>query len=108
MDAEGSSFDSEGGVSTVGSLWHEVAGRRLGDELMECAPDLFAFTDVLLDRSEAYRFAVSTPVGAGWPPPQMPDRPLAIADAGADGAPGQTASRPTSAESSPVNGGSCA
>ena len=32
---------------------------------------LFAFTDVVLDRSEAYRFAVSPPEGAGWPPPEM-------------------------------------
>jgi hypothetical protein len=56
MDAEGSRLDSAGGVSTVGSLWHDIAGSRLGDELLEWAPDLFAFTDVLLDRSEAYRF----------------------------------------------------
>src|SRR5262249_37509937 len=54
-----------------------------GDELLEWAPDLFAFTDVVLDRSEAYRFAVSPPDGASWPPSQMPDWYLAIADASA-------------------------
>jgi hypothetical protein len=80
---EGSSLEPAGGVSTVGSLWHEVAGRQLGGELLEWPPDLFAFTDVVLDRSEAYRFVVSPPDGASWPPPEMPDWSLAIADASA-------------------------
>jgi hypothetical protein len=81
MDGEGSSFDSAGGALTVGSLWHDIAGLQLGDELLEWAPDLFAFTDVVLDRSEAYRFAVSPPDGKTWPPSEMPDWYLAIADA---------------------------
>ena len=68
MDGEGSSLESVGGALTVGSLWHDIAGRRLGDELLEWAPDLFAFADVVLDRSEAYRFVVSPPDGASWPP----------------------------------------
>src|SRR5215470_10973505 len=83
MDGEGSSPGSAGGALTVGSLWHDIAGRQLGDELLEWAPDLFAFTDVVLDRSEAYRFTVSPPDGASWPPPEMPDWYLAIADASA-------------------------
>src|SRR5499427_7620049 len=83
MDGEGSSFDPVGGAWTVGSLWQDLAGRGLGDELLEWAPDLFAFTNVVLDRSEAYRFAVSPPDGATWPPPEMPDWYLAIADASA-------------------------
>jgi len=83
MDGEESSPGPAGGAWTVGSLWHDIAGRRLGDELLEWAPDLFAFTDVVLDRSEAYRFAVSPPEGASWPPPQMPDWYLAVADASA-------------------------
>jgi hypothetical protein len=65
MDGAGSSFDPEGGAWTVGSLWHDIAGRQLGDELLEWAPDLFAFTDVVPDRSEAYRFAVSPLVRLG-------------------------------------------
>jgi hypothetical protein len=47
------------------------------------APGLFAFTDVVLDRSEAYRFAVSLPEGARRPPPEMSDWDVAIADASA-------------------------
>src|SRR5262249_38078075 len=42
VDAERGSLGSAGGVLTVGSLWHDIAGRRLGDELLEWAPDLFA------------------------------------------------------------------
>src|SRR6516162_1593805 len=83
MDGEESSPGPAGGAGTVRSLWHDIAGRRLGDELLEWAPDLFAFTDVVLDRSEAYRFAVSPPDGASWPPPEMPDWYLAVADASA-------------------------
>jgi len=83
MDAEGSSLDSGGRASTVESLWRDIAGRQLGDELLEWAPDLFAFSDALLDRSEAYRFAVSPPDGASWPPPEIPDWHGAIANASA-------------------------
>jgi hypothetical protein len=57
MDVHESSLYPPGGALTIGSLWHDVAGRALGDELLEWAPDLFAFTDVVLDRSEAHRFA---------------------------------------------------
>src|SRR5262245_33370862 len=83
MDAEAGSIDSAAGAATVGSLWHDIAGRQLGYELLEWAPDLFAFTDVLLDRSEAYRFAVSPPDGASWPPLEVPDWHFAIAGASA-------------------------
>ena len=83
LAGEGSSLDSAGGAWTVGSLWHDIAGHRLGDELLDWAPDLFAFTDVVLNRSEAYRFVVSPPEGASWPPAEMPDWYLAIADASA-------------------------
>src|SRR5919106_1399708 len=81
MDGEEISLESPGGVSTAASLWHEIAGRELGNELLEWAPDLFAFTDVVLDRSEAYRFTVSPPDGATWPPSEISDWSGAIADA---------------------------
>ncbi|HKA48835.1 MAG TPA: hypothetical protein VKK19_04480 [Candidatus Dormibacteraeota bacterium] len=83
MDGEGRSPGLAGGALTIGALWHDIAGRRLGDELLEWAPDLVAFTDVVLARSEAYRFAVSPPEGSSWPPPEMSDWPQAIADASA-------------------------
>jgi hypothetical protein len=83
LAGEGGSLDPTGGALTVGSLWHDIAGRQVGDELLAWAPDLFAFTDVVLDRSEAYRFVVSPPDGASWPPSEMPDWHLAVADASA-------------------------
>ena len=81
MAGEESSFGSAAGAWTVGSLWHNIAGLQIHDELLEWAPDLFAFTDVILDRSEAYRFTVSPPDGASWPPSEMPDWYLSIAEA---------------------------
>jgi hypothetical protein len=83
MEGEGSSPDPAGGPLTVGSLWHDIAGRPLGHELLEWPPDLFAFTDIVLDRSEAYRFAVSPPEGTSWPPPELPHWYPAVADASA-------------------------
>ena len=88
MDGEGRSPDSEGGAWTVGLLWLDVAGRGLGDELLEWPPDLFAFTDVVLDRSEAYRFTVSPPEGTSWPPRKGPIGTLRSPTPAPAGAPG--------------------
>ena len=60
---------------TPASVWRGDGGEPIGDELLEWPPDLFALTDVILERSEAYRFALSPPGGArvaagphpGWP-----------------------------------------
>ena len=42
----------------------------IGDELLEWPPDMLALTEVILQRSEAYRFALSPPAGRpGHPPP---------------------------------------
>ena len=49
---------------TLASAWQAVAGSTIGDELLEWPPDLFALTEVILQRSEAYRFALSPPAGA--------------------------------------------
>ena len=53
---------------TTGSVWLTVARRPVGDELVDWPPDMFAFTHVILERTEAYRFAVSPPVEHEWPP----------------------------------------
>jgi hypothetical protein len=45
-----------------------VSGVAIADEILDWPPDLFALTDAVLGRSEAYRFAVSPPVGTPWPP----------------------------------------
>ena len=53
---------------TLASTWQAVAGSPIGDELLEWPPDVFALTDVILERAEAYRFVLSPPDGVLWPP----------------------------------------
>jgi hypothetical protein len=66
---------------TLASAWQEVTGTTIGDELLQWPPDLLAMTEVILERSEAYRFALSPPAGAHWPPASFPGWPDAITDA---------------------------
>lgn len=68
-------------AATLASVWADVSGRRIGDDLLEWVPDVFAFTETVLQRSEAYRFAVSPPAGRQWPPLALPGWPEAVADA---------------------------
>jgi hypothetical protein len=67
---------------TATSVWQAVAGAAITDEVLEWPPDLFALTDVVLERSEAYRFAFSPPAGAGWPPARTPGWADAVSEAG--------------------------
>src|SRR5262245_25912616 len=53
---------------TVGSLWQALSGRPLSPDLLDWPPDLFALTSLVLQRSGAYRFALSPPPGRPWPP----------------------------------------
>ena len=53
---------------TPASTWHELVGTPLTDELLEWPADLFALTNVILKRTEAFRFVLSPPSGAQWPP----------------------------------------
>jgi hypothetical protein len=54
--------------ATIGSIWLAEGGRPAADDLLEWPADMFAFTDVILERTEAYRFVVSPPGGHTWPP----------------------------------------
>ena len=49
---------------TLASAWQAISGGGFTDELLAWPPDVFALTDVLLDRSEAFRFVFSPPEGA--------------------------------------------
>ena len=64
---------------TPASVWDAVAAAEIDDELLEWPPDVFALTDVILERSEAYRFALSPPRGAEWPPARIAGWPDAVA-----------------------------
>jgi hypothetical protein len=69
-------------ASTVGSLWQNVTGSGIDDELLEWPPDVLALTEVILERSSAYRFALSPPRDHEWPPSGVPGWADAVADAG--------------------------
>ena len=66
---------------TLESVWQAAAGTTVGDELLDWPPDVFALTEVILQRSESYRFALSPPAGSTWPPVSFPDWPDAVTDA---------------------------
>jgi len=67
---------------TPASLWQALAGTMIGREVLDWPPDLLAMTEVILQRSEAYRFALSPPGGSTWPPAGFPDWPDAVIEAG--------------------------
>jgi len=58
---------------TIQTLWLRLSGRDIADDLVEWPPDVFALTDVILEHSGAYRFAVSPPFGRRWPPVPNPN-----------------------------------
>src|SRR5262249_48950323 len=66
---------------TAASIWKAVGEGPITDELLEWPADLFALTSVILERSEAYRFAFCPPSGAEWPPRRFPDWSDAVAEA---------------------------
>ena len=67
---------------TTACVWYAGAGGRIDNELLEWPPELLAFTEMILTRSEAYRFALSPPGGETWPPEDLPTWPDAVAEAG--------------------------
>ena len=69
---------------TLASAWQAVSGAGFTDELLEWPPDVFALTNVLLSRSEAFRFALSPPAGVRWPPAGAADWSRAVVNAGRD------------------------
>jgi hypothetical protein len=77
----GPGWDDAPQEPTLASVWQAVTGTTIGDRLLEWPPDLFALTEVMLQRSEAYRFALSPPAGSTWPPADVSDWPNAVTDA---------------------------
>ena len=56
---------------TLASTWRAMAASPITDSLLEWPPDVFALANVILARSEGFRFVLS-PVGE-WPPGRYPD-----------------------------------
>jgi hypothetical protein len=65
---------------TLASTWEASVGGQITDELLDWPPDVFALTNIVLDRSQAFRFVLS-PDGA-WPPTRVPEWSEAVAGAG--------------------------
>ena len=68
-------------MPTVETTWQAASGRPVDDDLLSWPPDMVAFTHVILDRAEAYRFAVSPPTGRDWPPTEAFHWDRAMTDA---------------------------
>jgi hypothetical protein len=66
---------------TLSSLWEAAAGLPVTDELLAWPADLFALTDIILCRSEAYRLCLAPPQGQVWPPGRFPSWPAAVEQA---------------------------
>ena len=54
----------------MGSVWRAVADAPITDELLQWPADLFALTTVVLTDAQAFRLALSPPIGQRWPPPE--------------------------------------
>jgi hypothetical protein len=65
---------------TLASTWHAASGGAITDELLDWPPDVFALTNVILARSEAFRFAL--PPIQEWPPHGHPDWGRMVEEAG--------------------------
>jgi hypothetical protein len=64
---------------TLASTWHAASGTPIAERLLEWPPDVFALTNVLLGRAEAFRYALSV---LEWPPSRWGDRARAVDQAG--------------------------
>ena len=62
-------------------MWEALSGVPITDALLEWPPDLFALTDVILRRSEAYRLILSSRAGAKWPPSRFQDWTQSVEEA---------------------------
>ena len=66
---------------TLASTWLRLTEHPIDDDLLQWPPDVFALTDVLLERAEGFRFALSPPAGAVWPPDRFADWGEAVGEA---------------------------
>jgi hypothetical protein len=67
---------------TPASLWSSLTRSSISDELLDWPADIFALTEAILRRSEVYRFVLSPPAGAAWPPTHIPNWSEKVEEAG--------------------------
>jgi hypothetical protein len=61
---------TQASIPTLASTWRGAAAAPITDELLDWPPDAFAFANVILGQSEAFRFVLS-PIEE-WPPRRYP------------------------------------
>ncbi|HKA93634.1 MAG TPA: hypothetical protein VKE97_07505, partial [Acidimicrobiia bacterium] len=66
LGADETRTDQRQSEPTLASTWDRIAGAPITNDLLEWPPDVFALTNVILDWSEAFRFAL--PPDEDWPP----------------------------------------
>jgi len=67
------------GGPTAASIWYAATGAPITDRLLEWPPDVFALTNVVLARAEAFRYVLSR--AGEWPPRHFDDWPRAVTEA---------------------------
>ena len=58
---------------TLASAWETLTQSPITDDFLDWPADLFALTEVILERSEAYQFVLSPQNGFHWPPRRFGD-----------------------------------
>jgi hypothetical protein len=71
-------FPESASEPTPTSVWYAASGGPISDRLLEWPADVFALTEVVLARAEAFRYALSV---HDWPPQQFADWADAVAEA---------------------------
>src|SRR5262245_44267327 len=56
---------------TPASVWYSLARGSITDEFLDWPADMFALTEIILGRTEVYRFVLSPPRGVDWPPSRI-------------------------------------
>ncbi len=67
---------------TLATTWQATAGVPIGDGLLEWPPDVFAFTEVILERTQVYRLLFPPPRVVEWPPRRLGRWSEAVEEAG--------------------------
>jgi hypothetical protein len=67
---------------TLASTWQAAAAVPLSDGLLEWPPDVFAFTELILERTQVYRLLFPPPRVVEWPPRRLGRWSEAVEEAG--------------------------
>src|SRR5262245_43837332 len=67
---------------TPASVWYSLARGSIIDEFLDWPADMFALTEIILGRTEVYRFVLSPPRGVDWTPSRISNWADAVEEAG--------------------------